>query len=58
MLIRVVGAIDLTENCSHSWEEHSSNLKETKYVCSKCGATQTIPRLLEKHAHEPINDNE
>jgi hypothetical protein len=58
MLTRAVGVIDVTENCSHSWEEQSSNFKETKYKCSKCGATQTIPRLLEKHAHEPINDNE
>ena len=58
MLTHVVGVIDLTENCNHLWEEQYSNFKETKYVCSKCGATQIIPRLLEKHTHEPVQDNE
>ena len=53
-----MGVIDLTKKCSHSWEEQHSNLKETKYECKKCGATQIIPRLLEKHTHESIQDNE
>ena len=50
--------VDLTEHCSHTWEEKYSNLKETKFECKKCGATQIIPRALEKHTHEPIQDNE
>ena len=50
--------IDMIETCSHSWEEKYSNFKETKYECTKCGATQIIPRLLEKHKHEPTQDNE
>ncbi|RLI33359.1 hypothetical protein DRO66_10320, partial [Candidatus Bathyarchaeota archaeon] len=52
------GVIDLAEKCNHSWEEQHSNFKETKYECKKCGATQIIPRLLEKHTHESIQDNE
>jgi hypothetical protein len=50
--------IALTEKCSHSWVEKYTNFKETKYECTKCGATQIIPRLLEKHTHEQIQDNE
>jgi len=52
------GVIDLTEKCSHSWEEQYSNFKETKYGCKKCGASQIIPRLLEKHTHESTQENE
>jgi hypothetical protein len=50
--------IDLTKKCNHTWEKKNSNFKETKYECTECGATQIIPRLLEKHTHEPIQDNE
>ena len=46
----------MTVTCTHSWEEQYTDLKETKYQCTICGATQTVPRLLEKHTHEPIDD--
>jgi len=46
------------KKCDHSWQEIASDFKETKYQCEKCGATQTVPRLVEKHTHEPIQDYE
>ncbi|MCK5403253.1 hypothetical protein KAI60_03990 [Candidatus Bathyarchaeota archaeon] len=48
----------MTKICSHDWKETYSNLKETKYQCSECGATQIVSRWLEKHTHEPIQDDE
>lgn len=46
----------MTTLCDHSWEVQRANFKETHYQCIKCGATQIVPRILEKHTHEPIDD--
>ncbi len=48
--------VEMTTSCDHSWEEQFANFKETQYQCTKCGATQTVPRILEKHTHDPIDD--
>jgi predicted SprT family Zn-dependent metalloprotease len=47
---------EMTVMCNHSWEEQYADLKETKYQCTICGATQTVPRVLEKHSHEPMDN--
>ena len=52
------GITSLTSKCNHVWEKIYSNLKETKYECSECGATQIIPRVLEKHTHDPMDDQQ
>lgn len=49
-------AVEVTTACDHSWVEQYANFKETRYQCTKCGATQTVPRILEKHTHDPIDD--
>jgi hypothetical protein len=49
-------ASEMSTICDHSWEEQYANFKETKYQCTICGATQTVPRILEKHTHDPIDD--
>lgn len=48
----------MTASCDHSWEEQHANFKETQYQCTKCGVTQTVPRILEKHTHDPIDDTD
>ena len=48
--------VKVTPSCEHSWEEQYANFKETQYQCTKRGATQTVPRKLEKRTHDPIDN--